>query len=116
MTLDYWGRPPVPRIPERPLGAAHNEALFNVEDRDRVRQHMLELARGDSRVVAGAEVGSLALGEGDRWSDIDLSFAIADDVAVTDVLDDWTNDLISRFDAVHLFDLQAGASGSASHG
>jgi hypothetical protein len=84
--------------------------MFNVEDRDRVRQHMLELARGDPRVVAGAEVGSLALGEGDRWSDIDLSFAISDDVAVMDVLDDWTNDLISGFDAVHLFDLQAGAA------
>ncbi len=57
--------------------------------------------------LAGAEVGSLALGGGDRWSDIDLTFGITRDAAVTEVLDDWTSDLVSRFDAVHLFDLAA---------
>lgn len=82
--------------------------MFTVEERDRVRGHMLELARSDGRVVAGAEVGSLALGGGDRWSDIDLTFGIADGIEVLDVLDDWTGDLVSRFDAVHLFDLVAG--------
>ncbi|MDQ3662333.1 MAG: nucleotidyltransferase domain-containing protein [Actinomycetota bacterium] len=81
--------------------------MFTVEERDRVRDHMLELARGDARVVAGAEVGSLALGGGDRWSDLDLTFGITDGVAVTEILDDWTRDLVSRFDAVHLFDLVA---------
>jgi hypothetical protein len=81
--------------------------VFTVQERDHVRDHMLELARNDSRVVAGAEVGSLALGGGDRWSDLDLSFGVADGLALTDVLDDWTRDLISRFDAVHLFDLVA---------
>lgn len=82
--------------------------MFTVEERSRVRAHVLELARRDARVVAGAEVGSLALGEGDRWSDLDLTFGVADGVAVTDVLDDWTGDLGSRFDAVRLLDLVAG--------
>ncbi len=68
---------------------------------------MLGLARNDSRVVSGAEVGSLALGGGDRWSDVDLTFAVADGLGLTEVLDDWTRDLTSRFDAVHLFDLVA---------
>jgi hypothetical protein len=81
--------------------------VFTVQERDHVRDHMLELARNDSRVVAGAEVGSLAFGAGDRWSDLDLTFGVADGLALTDVLDDWTRDLISRFDAVHLFDLVA---------
>lgn len=81
--------------------------MFTVEERDRLRDHMLELARSDDRVVAGAEVGSLALGGGDRWSDIDLTFGIADGSALTDVLDDWTRALIARFDAVLLFDLVA---------
>jgi hypothetical protein len=81
--------------------------VFTVQERDHVRDHLLELARNDSRVVAGAEVGSLALGGGDRWSDLDLTFGIADGLALTDVLQDWTRDLISRFDAVHLFDLVA---------
>jgi hypothetical protein len=81
--------------------------VFTVEERDRLRDHVLELAHNDSRVVAGAEVGSLALDGGDRWSDLDLTFGVADGSALTDVLDDWTRDLISRFDAVHLFDLVA---------
>jgi hypothetical protein len=81
--------------------------MFTLEERDQVREHVLEIARGDARVVAGAEVGSLALGGGDRWSDLDLTFGIADGVAVTEILDDWTSDLASRFDAVHLFDLVA---------
>lgn len=82
--------------------------MFTVEERDRLRDHVLELARNDPRVVSGAEVGSLALGGGDRWSDLDLTFGVTDGSALTDVLDDWTRDLVSRFDAVHLFDLVAG--------
>jgi hypothetical protein len=84
---------------------ADNQAMFTVEERARLRQHVLELARGDVRVVAGAEVGSLALGGGDRWSDLDLTFGISDGVEITEVLDDWTSDLASQFDAVPLFDL-----------
>jgi len=45
--------------------------VFTVPERDRVRDHVLRLAGSDSRVVAGAVVGSLAHGEGDRWSDLD---------------------------------------------
>jgi hypothetical protein len=82
--------------------------MFTVEERSRLRQHVLDLARADARVVAGAEVGSLALGGGDRWSDLDLTFSISDGIEVTKVLDDWTSDLASRFAAVHLFDLVSG--------
>jgi hypothetical protein len=81
--------------------------VFTVEERNRVRERVLELARADPRVVAGAEVGSLALGGGDRWSDLDLSFGISDGVEPAEVLDDWTTDLAEGFDAVVLFDLVA---------
>ena len=64
----------------------------------------------DPRVVAAAVVGGLAEGGGDRWSDLDLTFAVADEVPVSDVLDDWTRALAEELDAVHLFDLLAGAS------
>jgi hypothetical protein len=84
--------------------------MFSIEDRRRVRERTLELASSDVRIVAGAEVGSLALGEGDRWSDLDLTFAVADHVSIFDVLLDWTRTLITEFDAVHLFDLPSGAS------
>ena len=70
---------------------------------------MLELAKGDERVVAGAAVGSLAIdGGGDRFSDVDLSFAVADHVQVADVLDDWTRTLPDELDAVPLTDLRRG--------
>ena len=82
--------------------------VFTVEQRDALRERVLRLAEEDERVVAGAAVGSLAVGGGDRFSDLDLTFGIADDVPVPDVLDDWTGALIGELDAVHLADLQRG--------
>ncbi|MDE3090940.1 MAG: nucleotidyltransferase domain-containing protein, partial [Chloroflexota bacterium] len=81
-----------------------------VKDRNHIRDHVLQLAKSDARVVAGAVVGSLALGEGDRWSDLDLTFAVADNLPILDVLEDWTRNLVKEFDAAHLFDLPSGAS------
>jgi hypothetical protein len=81
---------------------------FTVEERDRVRERVLELGRADERVVAAAEVGSLALGGGDAWSDLDLTFGVADGVHVDDVLEDWSLRLDHELDAAHLFDLPAG--------
>ena len=69
---------------------------------------MLQLAEEDDRVVAGAAVGSLAVDGGDRFSDLDLTFGIADEASVTEVLDDWTRTLIGDRDAVHLADLERG--------
>jgi hypothetical protein len=85
-------------------------AMFTVTDRDRVRGRVLELAAEDPRVVAAAEVGSLALSEGDRWSDLELTFAVADTIPLSNVLTDWTGKIASEFDATQLFDLAAGAS------
>ena len=82
--------------------------MFTVEQRDAVRQRVLSLAQDDRRVVAGAVVGSLALGAGDRFSDLDLTFAVADGTSVADVLDDWTRTLSNELAALHLFDLHDG--------
>ena len=78
--------------------------MFRPQDRDSVRDRVLEIARDDDRVVAGAVVGSLALDGGDRYSDIDLSFAVNDDVPISEVLADWTN-AMDEVGAVHLLDL-----------
>ncbi len=82
--------------------------MFTVEQRDALREHLLRLAEEDERVVAGAAVGSLAVDGGDRFSDLDLSFGIADHVPAAEVLDDWTRTLIRVRDAVHLADLERG--------
>jgi hypothetical protein len=84
--------------------------MFTVEDRERLRQRVLEMAKEDARIVAGAVVGSLALSEGDKWADLDLTFGVADDSKVNDVLADWTRQIVEEFNAAHLFDLVAGAS------
>jgi hypothetical protein len=82
--------------------------VFTVAQRDAVREHLLRLAKQDPRVVAAAAVGSLAADGGDRFSDLDLSFGIADPVPVTEVLNAWTGTLIDQLDAVPLADLQRG--------
>ena len=82
--------------------------MFTVEQRDAVRDRLVGLAEEDERVLAGAAVGSLALDEGDRFSDLDLTFAIADSVPVTDVFNDWKRTLVDDLGAVHLADLERG--------
>ncbi|HEX9121804.1 MAG TPA: nucleotidyltransferase domain-containing protein [Actinomycetota bacterium] len=82
--------------------------VFTVEQRDALRERVLRLAEEDDRVVAGAVVGSLAIDAGDRFSDLDLTFGIADYVRIADVLDDWTRTLIDELDAVQLADLERG--------
>jgi hypothetical protein len=84
--------------------------VFTVEERDRVRDRVLELASADPRVVAGAAVGALAEGGGDRWSDLDLTFGVAEGVGVGEVLADWSAELVRELDAVHLFDLPRDSS------
>ena len=69
---------------------------------------MLRLAEDDDRAVADAAVGSLAVGEADGFSDLDLTFGIADDVPVTAVIADWTSRLIDELGAVQLADLKRG--------
>src|SRR5204863_6643819 len=80
--------------------------MFTVEQRDALCERVLRVAEEDERVVAGAAVGSLAVDGGDRFSDLDLTFGIADDVPVAEVLDDWTRTLIGEREAVHLAALE----------
>lgn len=84
--------------------------MFKVSDRDLVRDRVLQWAQEDPRVISGAVVGSLALTDGDRWSDLDLTFGVAEEFSMFDVLEDWTRTIIAVFDAAHLFDLPSGPS------
>lgn len=84
--------------------------MFTLEERDALRERVRELAESDERVVAGAAVGSLASDGGDRFSDVDLTFGIADDVEVAVVLDGWTHTLVNELDAVRLAELERGST------
>src|SRR5438045_6061278 len=94
--------------PGRESCSPDRTSVFTVEQRDALRERLLRLAEEDERVVAGALVGSLAGDGGDRYSDLDLTFGIADRVLVNDVLNDWTRTLVDELDAVHLGDLEPG--------
>jgi hypothetical protein len=82
--------------------------VFDGVFRDEVESFLIRLAEGDERITAAAVVGSRAHMEGDRWSDIDLTFAVADAVEPVGVLDEWAATLRTRFDGTALFDLAAG--------
>jgi hypothetical protein len=82
--------------------------VYTIEQRDALREHVLQLAKEDERVVAGAAVGSLAVDGGDQFSDLDLTFGIADAVPTAEVLDEWTRALAGERDAVQLADLERG--------
>lgn len=83
--------------------------MFTIEQRDALQERILTMASNDPRIVAGAAVGSLALGGGDQQSDLDLTFAVADDASVVEVIDDWSRTLADDMGAVPLVDLQRGS-------
>src|SRR5690349_8866792 len=84
--------------------------MFTIEQRNYVHDRVLEMARNDPRVEAGALTGSMALGPVDEWSDIDITFGITDGVSIEKVLDDWTEVLFRDLGALHYWDLRSGPS------
>src|SRR5438132_13604371 len=84
--------------------------MFTSQERDDVRDRVLNMARSDPRVTAGALTGSMSLGAEDQWSDIDITFGIADGISIEAVLDDWTETFGREFGALHYWDLPSGPS------
>src|SRR5579859_1683836 len=84
--------------------------MFTAQHRDHVRQRVLEIAKADSRVTAGALIGSTAFGGGDDWSDIDITFGITNGSMPETVLDDWAKILNQEFSVLDHFDLHSGPS------
>jgi hypothetical protein len=80
--------------------------MFTAADRDLVVERLLELARADEAIAGAAVTGSLASGECDCWSDIDLAFGIIGPLAA--VIEAWTATLYCDFGALHHWDLPAG--------
>jgi hypothetical protein len=79
--------------------------LFSVAYRNKVRQELVDKAKSDQRIVSAALVGSAAGGREDRWSDIDLTLAYRESVSFSSLLDDWTQDVCTIYNAVFLLDV-----------
>jgi predicted nucleotidyltransferase len=82
--------------------------MFTVEERQRVRGRLLDLAAADSAVTGAAVTGSHAAGNSDQWSDIDLALAIPGSLAAS--LVQWSDVLYRDFAAVHHWDLRSGSA------
>ena len=82
--------------------------MFTAEERDSVRERLLELAEADPRVEAAAITGSYVVGESDDWSDIDLAFGICGDLPPA--LEAWTKLVYRQFAALHHWDLPFASS------
>jgi hypothetical protein len=82
--------------------------MFDVTFREEVREKIIAKAKGDTRIVSAAVIGSYASGKVDRWSDIDLTFGVRESFTPIQLVDSWTEYVISEFGGVVLFDAQRG--------
>jgi hypothetical protein len=92
---------------EPPLNVS-KVVLFTVDERKHIADRILEIARSDSHIVGAAVVGSLALDEGDRYSYLDLTFAIEQNADPSLILARMTAPLVEEFGAIPLFDIPSG--------
>jgi nucleotidyltransferase-like protein len=77
--------------------------MYTPAQRDEIRDRLLERARLDDGITGAAITGSIASGNADDWSDIDLAFAVPGDLHVA--LDRWTTLMYEEFGALHHWDL-----------
>ncbi|MEZ5356119.1 MAG: hypothetical protein R2762_26080 [Bryobacteraceae bacterium] len=82
--------------------------MFSPEHRDRLRSTLLDYAAGSQHIVAAAITGSAAVADEDRWSDIDLAFAVAAAVPLEHALAECTDLMYVRHRALHHLDVKAG--------
>jgi hypothetical protein len=82
--------------------------MYTSEERASLRTRLLDRANKDRRINGVAITGSAAAGTEDQWSDIDLAFGVSD-VAVAEVLSDWTDYMYSEHGTLHHLDVPFGA-------
>ncbi|SDM21250.1 hypothetical protein [Allokutzneria albata] len=78
--------------------------MVTVEERNRLRDSLIEAARADERITGAALTGSASVGAEDQWSDVDLAFGVEGDV--DEVIGDWTELMYRDHGAVHHTDVR----------
>jgi hypothetical protein len=84
--------------------------VFTPDDRIALRDTLIDAARRDARISGVALTGSAAVGAEDRWSDIDLAFAVAPTADRGALIREWTERMYDAHDAVHHTDMSAGGA------
>lgn len=83
--------------------------MFTSEERERIRQCIIDLAKNDSRLSGGAITGSVTIGKQDQWSDIDLAFGVINSSDISNCLSDFTSAMYDQFGALHHLDVFSGS-------
>ncbi len=83
--------------------------MFTVDERERLREELVEAARADERITGVALTGSASIGQEDQWSDIDLAFGVHVD-RLEATIADWTARMYRDNAAIHHLDVRAHSS------
>lgn len=83
---------------------------FSLCYREEIRKAILERAKEDKRIVSAAIIGSYAKGTVDRWSDIDLTFGVAEDYVIEEVVRNWTEYINGNLKGIDLLDTYRGST------
>jgi hypothetical protein len=85
-----------------------NVWVFTSQEREQLRGELVAAAQAESRIGGAAHLGSAALGQLDRWSDIDLALCLTPDADLNQVLGDWTARMYRDHRAVANYDVRRG--------
>jgi len=64
--------------------------MYSIQERKIVQAFLITKAKSDTRILDAAIVGSESIGANDKWSDIDLTFGVKNEVPINEVIADWT--------------------------
>lgn len=84
--------------------------MFSEADRGAVLERAVALMSDDERIEAVLLTGSLGRGQGDRWSDIDLSAIIAEGADAGAVTTDWEGLAYREWPVVHHYATEFGST------
>jgi hypothetical protein len=84
------------------------DTMFTPQERENIRNRIIEKARRDSRISGGAITGSLVMGKEDRWSDIDLAFGVVEKKLVEFTVSDFSQFMYDNYDCYHHLDVLSG--------
>ncbi|MCA9238815.1 MAG: hypothetical protein KDA37_01385 [Planctomycetales bacterium] len=84
--------------------------MYTPQQRARLREWLLERARGDERIGGAAITGSAALDREDDWSDIDLAFGVQASADLDAVVADWSGAMYESHAAIDHLDVVSGAT------
>jgi hypothetical protein len=83
-------------------------SIFSSQKREQIRGELVDAAKADQRIGGAAHLGSAALGQQDRWSDIDLALCLVPHADSNEVVVDWTKRLYRDYAAVATYDVWHG--------